>query len=190
MAGASTWQQPIAEKLAGGECLTTAALSQLTGLPQKSVNVACCRLVLRGWIVRRERGCYELTDEGRRALDAGEQLTSGKPGERDRDIPNRPTRQTDRDRMWTTMRVLKKFQIAELETMAGAKYDNARRYVWRLERAGYLARLRPEPGSAPTSNGLQRWLLIRNTGPATPIYRYKSGTIYDPNTGDIFGRAA
>ncbi|WP_026784241.1 hypothetical protein [Pleomorphomonas koreensis] len=183
MAEKSPRQMPVVEALKGGACLTTAALAELTGLEGRDIAKACCALVSRGWIVRRERGCFELSEAGRKADAAGEIITSGPTGPLTQAEPRRPRRQTVRDRMWTTMRTLNKVRIADLETLAGATRDNAQRYVGALEKTGFLARLRAEAGSAPTSNGVCRWLLVRNSGPAAPVYKARAGEIYDRNTG-------
>lgn len=186
MAGESTRQMPVVEALTGGACLTTAALAEVTRLEGRDVAKACSSLVSRGWIVRRERGCFELSESGRKAVTAGEIITSGPTRPLTQAEPRRPRRRTVRDKMWAAMRVLQKFRIADLQTMAGASRDNAQRYVGALERTGYLIRLRPEPGSAPTSNGYQRWLLVRNSGPAAPVYRANAGDIYDRNTSTAY----
>lgn len=186
MAGTSTRQMPVVDALTGGACLTTTALAELTNLENRDVAKACCGLVSRGWIVRRERGCFELSEAGRKAVAAGEIITSGPTRPLTQADPRRPLRRTIRDKMWAAMRVLQKFRISDLQTMAGASRDNAQRYVGALERTGYLIRLRPEPGSAPTSNGFQRWLLVRNSGPAAPVYRAKAGDIYDRNTSTAY----
>lgn len=186
MTGQATIQTPIVDALMGGACLTTAALVDMTGLERRRVADACCRLVTRGWIVRRQIGCFELSDQGRRAIAAGETITSGPTKPLTQAEPRRPRRRTVRDKMWSAMRVLLKVRIADLETMAGATRDNAQRYVGALEKAGYLVRLRPEPGSAPTSNGYCRWLLVRNSGPEAPVYRVRLADVYDRNTGQSY----
>ncbi|PKR90899.1 hypothetical protein CXZ10_06010 [Pleomorphomonas diazotrophica] len=176
-------QMPVVNALQGGACLTTAALAELTGLSDRDVAKACCSLVSRGWVVRRERGCFEMSAVGEKAIAAGGIITSGPTGPLTQAEPRRPRRQTVRDKMWTTMRTLKKFRIADLETLAGATRDNAQRYVGALERTEFLSRLRPEPGTAPTSNGFRRWLLVRNSGPDAPVYKAEAGEVYDRNTG-------
>lgn len=191
MAGEATHQTPVVGALLSGACLTTAALSELTGLPNHSVAQACCKLVSRGWIARRERGCFELSAEGRRAAEAGETITSGSHSPRTEASPRRPRRRTTRDKMWTAIRTMRKFNLSDLETMAGASRCDAQRYALMLMKAGYLSRLRSEPGLAPTSNGFSRYLLIRPSGPEAPVYRAKRKEIYDRNTGETFqiGRA-
>lgn len=184
MAGAATRQMPVADALMGGECLTTAALAEITGLEGRRVADACCRLVSRGWIVRRERGCFELSPEGRRAIANGETITSGPNGPLTQGEPRRPRRRTIRDKIWTAMLTLRKFRIADLEMMAGASHTNALKYALALEKAGYLTRLRSEPGSAETSNGFVRWLLVRPTGASAPVYRSDRGEVFDRNTSE------
>ena len=192
MTGTATRQNAVVDALSGGECLTTAALVQLSGLERRAVADACCKLVYRGWIVRRERGCFELSETGRKALEAGETLTSGPVRPLTQKAPRRLRKRTARDAIWSAIVTLKKFRIADLETFTEASHNNALRYVRALEQAGYLSRLRPEPGAAPTSNGFVRWLLIRHTGPAAPVYRVRRSQVYDRNTGEThsIGRAS
>lgn len=179
-------QMPIADALMDGACLTTQALAEVTGLDPRRVADACCRLVSRGWIVRRERGCFELSETGRKAIEAGETITGGPTGPLTQATPRRPRRRTVRDKMWCAMRTLMKVRISDLETMAGASRDNAQRYVGALEKTGYLTRLRTEPGTAPTSNGHCRWLLVRNSGPEAPVYRPRNADVYDRNTNEVY----
>lgn len=179
-------QTPVVEELLDGACLTTAALAELTGLTNHSVAQACSKLVSRGWIVRRERGCFELSERGRKAHEAGETVTSGSHSPRTEAKPRRPRRRTGRDKMWSAMRTLRKFALTDLETMSGASRCDAQRYTCVLALAGYLGRLRSEPGTAPTSNGFHRYLLIRPSGPDAPIYRAKLREVFDPNSGEVF----
>lgn len=182
----ATRQLPIVEVLAKGGCLTTLEIGEATGIERRRVADACCRLITRGWIARRERGCFELTTTGREALAAGETITSGPRGTLTQAEPRRPQRETGRDRIWRAIRISRKVSLADIETLTGVSHANAARMVWALERAGYLAPLRPEPGTAPTSNGFRRWLLIRDSGPAAPVYRSALGVVHDRNTGEDY----
>lgn len=183
MSTQASLQTPVLELLAGGSCLTTAQLTQGVGVDRRKVATACGKLVSRGWIVRRERGCFVLSAEGRRALDAGETITSGPNGPLSQDRPRRNRKQTDRDLIWRTIRIQQKFSVADLETVSGASRDNVSRYVWALEKAGYLIKLRREPGTSPTSNGFGRWTLINDPGGLPPIWRPRRREVYDPNSG-------
>lgn len=169
----------IARLLEPGPCLTVDEMVERTDYPRRSIADACARLVGRGWVDRLEQGCFTLSAAGRRALASGETITSGPIGPltvRAR----RPRRRTIRDKMWSAIRIAKKFDLARLEEIAGASRTNAQRFVLALARAGFLAELRREPGEAPSSNGFKRWLLVDDPGPATPTIK-ADGRIWDPN---------
>ncbi|MBB4302320.1 putative transcriptional regulator of viral defense system [Rhodobium orientis] len=174
----------IVETLKGGDCLTTAAMVEATGIERRAVATACGRLVTRGWINRRAVGCFELSEKGREAVEAGETITSGPAGPLTQKVPRTRRRRTIRDKMWKTITTLQLFRLGDLETMAGASNTNARKYVLALEKAGYLIRMRREPGTAPTSNGFARWRLIHNTGPEAPVHRIGRREVYDRNTDE------
>ena len=176
-------QMAIAGALSAGACLTTAELAAATGIERSRIADGCCRLITRGWIVRRERGCFQLSADGRSALDAGETITSGPRRALTQATPRRRRRQTVRDRIWSTIRVMRKFGLADVEMMTGGSRANVMRYVIALERAGYLTPLRKEPGVAPSSPGFCRWLLVRDTGPTAPVFRARSRDVFDANTG-------
>lgn len=187
MAGQGNRQMEIVRALEPGQCLTTAEMMERTGYSRRDVAKACVPLLERGWIDRLERGCFVLSDEGRRAREAGETITSGPRGPLTQ-LARRPKRRTARDKMWKAIRVSKKFDLARLEAMAGASPEGARKFVAALAKAGYLSALRREPGDAPTSNGFKRWLLIRDTGPETPLIK-ADGRVWDPNLNTFQGGA-
>jgi hypothetical protein len=169
----------IARLLETGPCLTVDEMVERTAYPRRSVVEACACLVRRGWVDRLERGCFTLSVEGRQALTRGDVVASGPIGPltvRAR----RPKRRTIRDKMWSAIRIAKKFDLARLEEIAGASRTNAQRFVLVLARAGFLTELRRQPGDAPSSNGFKRWLLVDDPGPATPTIK-ADGRIWDPN---------
>lgn len=187
MAANGTRQMDVVRLLEPGVCLTTAELASGAGYAGKEIADACSRLVRRGWIDREERGCFVLSDEGRRAFAAGETITSGPNGPIEPQA-RRPRRRTVRDKMWSTMRLTKKFDLARLEEMAGASNSGARAFATALARAGYLSELRRQPGEAPTSNGHKRWLLVDDTGPLTPVIK-SDGRVWDANHKTFRGAA-
>lgn len=80
-----------------------------------------------------------------------------------------------RERMWRTMRILRRFGIGELLQVAEiARRKAAERYLRDLTRAGYL---RVE--SARGCDG-SVYVLIRNTGPFAPRVG-RAGLMLDPN---------
>ena len=179
MPGEGSRQMEIARLLEPGPCLTVDEMVERTSYPRRSVVDACSCLVRRGWVDRLERGCFTLSSDGRHALASGETITSGPTGPltvRAR----RPKRRTARDRMWSAIRITRKFDFARLEEISGATASNVQRFVLALCRAGYLAELRRQPGEVPSSNGFKRWLLIEDPGPQTPTIK-ADGRIWDPN---------
>lgn len=92
--------------------------------------------------------------------------------------------------MWTAMRALDGFTIAELTMTASTddhavRYQTARDYVRRLINAGYLVGRSQRDPNLPHVYRLKPSM---NTGPKAPkILRTKF--IYDPNRGAIMGAA-
>lgn len=184
MPGEGTRQMEVARLLLPGPCLTTQQLADASGLSRREVAKATCALIYRGWLDRLERGCVTLSAEGRRALGAGETITSG-PFRPLTQQARRRRQRTGRDKMWAAMRTAsgQKFDFARLEQLAGATPAAARRFVAALARTGYLAELRRQPGEALTSNGFKRFLLVDDTGPATPILKREG--VWDANRSEL-----
>lgn len=180
----ATRQMALIEALSGGDCLTTAELTERLGMDRRQVADVCSALVSQALIVRRERGCFQLAPSGRDAWERGDVLTFGPRSALSQATPRRRRRETQRDRIWRAIRITRKFTLAELQTLSGASGDNVNRYVWALEKAGFLCPLRREPGAAPTSNGFKRWALIRDPGALPPVWQGRKRRVYDPNSGD------
>lgn len=175
-------QMALVSALADGVCLTITEIAERCGLERQAISAAACLLIERGWVQRRERGCYDLTADGQTAIAAGEEITCGPRGPMQ--AAKRPRKITTRDRAWHAMRLLKKFSIDDVIERAGGERHNVGRYILALEGAGYLVALRRQPGNAPSSNGFRRFFLARDTGPKTPLLRNKSREILDPNTNE------
>lgn len=175
---------------AGEDGLTLAALDAGADLERKSIRNAIEVLKGRGLIERVAPGQYRLTAAGRLAQQFGTPIKPGPEGQT-LSVARRYPRCL-RGKLWAAMRALGKFSLDDL-LLRAAKGDeadarnNALKYVNALERAGYLVRMRQrQPGTAPTSNGFVRWLLVRNTGPQAPIWQNAKGQIHDPNSGETF----
>ena len=179
MAGEGSRQMDIARLLEQGPCLTLDEMVGRSVHPRRAVAEACACLVRRGWVDRLEQGGFTLSPDGRRALASGETITSGPIGPLTARA-RRPKRRTIRDKMWSAIRIARKFDLGRLEEIAGASRANAQRFVLALARAGYLVELRRAPGEAPSSNGFKRWALIDDPGPATPTIK-ADGRVWDPN---------
>lgn len=90
------------------------------------------------------------------------------------------------DRVWQSMRILRRFDTADLVATAEAGRSGVEKYVRALGAAGFLrlieARVNGRPGSR------DQWALVRDTGPLAPIVRReKSRTVYDANTRATWG---
>lgn len=80
----------------------------------------------------------------------------------------KPAHNTARQKMWTTIRIKRRFDIRDLlMTVPGAKEDNARRLLLQLEREGHIAKL---PGHVKGRVGsFQGYRLVRDDGPRCPV---------------------
>lgn len=186
MAGSATRQMPIVEALSGGQCLTTTELKHCTQMTGSVVSDTCCKLVARGWIVRRERGCFELSKHGKQAVKNGETITSGPTRPLTQGYPKKRRKLTARCAIWRSIRILRKFTIGELEILTSASHDNTMQFVGYLLKSGVLIPLKREPGAALTSNGFRRWFLMHDLGPETPIWRPTTRELFDPNSNSVF----
>ena len=184
MAGARTTTK-ILNALAGAEgLLTTKAIADGTGIDRIQVSKSCTILRSRGLIAQEAVGRFRATPAGREFLAQGQAVQSGPIGPH----TGKPRPQGLRARAWAAMRAQGQFTVGglvEIAVKGGEAYphNNIRAYVRKLEAAGYVARLRRrQAGTAPTSNGYIRYLLLKNTGPKAPIWRPRKGALFDPNT--------
>lgn len=172
------------------DCRTTAQLAAATDLPCRSVVRFCDVLRRRGLAERVRPGCYRLTDAGFQFVNDGGCVRPG---------PCRPltgkrnaSMRSLRAKLWAALRALEKGTVNDLLELAQTGTEknatnNAQRYIAALRHAGYVRRLMQlEPGTAPTSNGFPRYLLVKNTGPKAPVVDNKKKIVRDQNTGKIF----
>jgi len=184
--------QKVLAALADKSPLAPAALGRASGVTGKSLENALYRLRKHAFVAI-ERGCYRITEPGRAFLETGKRFTSGPRGPQ----PGRRLhRGTLRERAWRAMRIKVKFSSAEIVSLAakGAESNpdsNVGKYLRALERAGYLMALaRREAGTAPTSNGFRRYVLVRNSGPQAPRWLPNHAAVYDPNTEQMHAFSA
>lgn len=200
----------VAALVQPGECIKIAAIkTELArcGMgerwPRASVANACQTLVRREFLVQhvytgalpaknggtpKKPGCYTLTSAGKAFLAEGKRIASGQPKSGTR---VRIKAGGLRLLAWRAMRILQKFSVNDLlkHCTAGGEADaagNLGKYVRALTRAGYLAELRREPGTALTSNGFKRWLMLCDSGPQAPVWNQTRQTVTDPNTGEVY----
>lgn len=174
-------------RLVGDACLTLDDLAEQSGHTRHQVSAAMAKLVARGLVARVERGCFEVTAEGRTALQLGRVIKSGPRGAHTG--RRSAVRDTLRQRAWNAMRMSRRFTIRDIAMVAtrsgeGDPVENVSRFVRDLQRAGYVQRVGTEEGTAPTSNGFARFALVRDTGHRVPVYSAKHRAIRDFNTGE------
>ena len=178
----------ILHHLADGSCKTISELVSCLALSHRQVSDGAAKLAARKYLIRMERGCYQLSDAGLAAATAGEVITSGPKGP-DTASVRKPVQNTYRERAWRSMRIRRAFSIGDVAADAAtgdqAGIDNARRYIRNLIAAGYVAELpRRQAGTRLTSPGSKQYRLLKDTGPRAPVYRPKRDAVHDYNTGE------
>lgn len=124
------------------------------------------------------RGAYSVTDEGRAWLASGREPVANE-GRRARTV----TRGI-RERAWWHLRAHQAATIKELLTTHASPDLKAPRvtlvkYLSALARAGVLTR------RVPVAGGEAVWSLKRDLGPHTPVWRERSGEIWDANADRV-----
>ncbi len=91
-------------------------------------------------------------------------------------------------RVWTSMRVMRRFTSADLQTTAEAGETAVQKFCRALLQAGYLVIAKPRVSGRPGSRDL--YVLVRDTGPLPPIRREDGSGVYDQNTGQVHARVS
>lgn len=96
---------------------------------------------------------------------------------------------TQREKVWTSMRVMRQFSIRDLVATAEASESTVRKYVRHLLQAGYI-RVTHRTNFRLLNDTTYR--LVRNTGPAAPRVRKRpvagEPVVWDPNTRELHTR--
>lgn len=95
---------------------------------------------------------------------------------------NAETRRTARDRIWQSMRILRRFSLPDLVATAEAGDTNCLKYTRGLSAAGIVRLVQPKDSGK--KGGHVQWALARDLGPKAPRLR-ADGTTFDPNTGAV-----
>jgi len=117
------------------------------------------------------------------AIQDTENVKRGRPAGATR--RNRSELPEGRRKIWAGIRLLRQFDFDELGEVTEVSYPHMRRYVRRLLGAGYL-RLVEEAKGAETVN---RYLLVRDSGPEPPIPRHNTQDVWDPNLDKEFAES-
>lgn len=83
-------------------------------------------------------------------------------------------------RVWQSMRVMRRFTTANLQATAEAGESAVRKYLAALRRAGFVRLVQARVSGRPGSRDV--WALVRDSGPAAPIRRADGSGVYCPNT--------
>ncbi len=95
----------------------------------------------------------------------------------------RPVTDT-RQKVWNSIRVLKRFTSAQIEATAEVGQRNLNTYIRALSRAGYLALVRPRQSGKSLGHAI--WRLSRDSGPQHPLPRRDGSGVYDPNQDTLY----
>lgn len=172
----------------GDRCEVIADIAEALGLTPIQVGKATGELIGRGYLARVERGCFQLTADGARAVAEGVEIRSGHRGSVD--TIRKPVRNTMRQRAWKAMQIHREFTVPDIAMVVArdnpeAAYNSLQCFLRQLVAAGYLMRsARKAPGTSITSNGFNLFRLIRDTGPRAPVFSQKRHAFHDFNTGE------
>ncbi|MBF0165414.1 MAG: hypothetical protein HQM01_13105 [Magnetococcales bacterium] len=186
-------QQDILTTMGDDEEWSIAALRQNLQRDSKSIARAVSRLFKRGLILRISAGVYALSNSGAQYLASGKEILSGSKNKKAKTVMSASS---FRQRFWNGLsNKTKPATLDELLQICSRPEDkapvsNAVRFLQALERTGFIQKMdRKERGAAPTSNGFDRWKLLRKTGLYAPIVREEKREVYDRNTGKTYPMA-
>lgn len=170
--------QSVLEAVAGGT-LNLTDIAVACGVDRRQAQLAALALKRRRLLSQAGlRGDYSVTDAGRAWLAAGRAPVANE-GRRPRTV----TRGI-RERAWWHLRAHQCATVKELlSTHASPDLKAPRvtlvKYFSALARAGILAR------RVPVAGGEAVWSLKRDLGPQTPVWRERSGEVWDANADRV-----
>lgn len=181
-------QQTIMDVFFDDSLMSIKEIVSATLLNRKQASSAASKLVDRGLLKRQKIGRYKLTEAGDAHKRSKKQI---KPGPIKQSPKQRSSKFSFQGRLWhaLTLHPDKKVTVEDLLEIAATDDDKnpedaAYRYLRALVGAGFVEKLlRKKRGDSPTSNGVNRYLLMRTESIRAPISRRPKKTVYDPNTG-------
>lgn len=188
MAGATS-AKPILAILAANPnvCVTLDELDAALPHDRKVLSPLLCRLITDKYVVRRERGCFQVTSAG---IAADRKGYRPGPQRESRAAVRKPRESTLQQRMWKTLRIMRRSSVPELVALSARGNErnaaaNIQAYLKTLEKFGYVQKLKKKaPGTAPSSTGFAIWLLLKDTGPTAPGWYWRKRELFDRNTGE------
>lgn len=154
-------------------CLNVGTLADLLDMPRGKVDAAVAFLAARQLVEHSTRGCYRLTDAGRKAVETG--VYKSKTGTSDHGTARQKAGATGiRARAWNALRICGALTIeAMLSRIDTGDTPNARRTV-----TSYLRGL---IDADIVAMNRRSYVLMRNLGPVAPTVGRRH--VYDPNAG-------
>jgi hypothetical protein len=180
MIAEQTWPggKVLAALPAEAGCMTLDELETATGFSRDRLSALINLMNSNGLVKVRRAGCYSRTPAGDKAIEKprksggprkGQQLAFGLT-----------------PRVWRALRILGKASLPELLEIADAQgrpAEHTRKYLAMLTRYGIVVISgRRSEGSAPTSNGFKRYILVRDLGPIAPVWSQRKQVLFDPNS--------
>lgn len=96
---------------------------------------------------------------------------SGKKGQ----LQIKARKDTARQRIWQSMRIMRRFTIADLMRTTGSKHDNTRKYVVSLAVHGYVRENTAAGYIRGVKGAFKVWSITLNPGPDHPLVCAKCG---------------
>lgn len=157
-------------------------LHLLTSAHPNAIQHRLDRWVRAGFVTRIEGTPkrYAMTDAAPRTYTPPRVAIDGRVADRPR---------TNRDRLWSAMRVLRTFDLPTLEIAAGATRRSAEDFVNCLQRSGHVRLTRR---GYPAAGTWSTYALVRNSGPRAPSIVHRATAagrlreVIDRNTGVRF----
>jgi len=169
-----------------------AALAERLQLTWRQVCAATARLLARGLVERSDIARYRLTADGRALLVALRRGRSGTAGDTSRrDLALRPLPDTLKQRAWTAMRLVQRFTVPEILTLAARPderdaRDNLACYLKHLLTAGYVTVLPVRArGAGPQSKILRVYVLLRRDSEIAPANVRRHRALREGDSGKL-----
>jgi hypothetical protein len=168
-----------------------AALAERLHLTWRRVCAATARLLSRGLVERSDVARYRLTADGRALLVVLRRSQSGTAGDTGQQDLLRPLPDTLKQRAWTAMRLVQRFTVPEILTLAARPderdaWDNLTGYLKHLLAAGYVAVLPARTrGTGSQSKTVRVYVLLRRDSEIAPTYVRRHRALREGDSGKL-----
>lgn len=100
--------------------------------------------------------------------------------------PTAISKNSGRQRMWQSMRILKDFDANQIAVTADVSIASVSSYISQLKKSSFIIVVKAAPKTGPLIDRIGEtsiFRLLRNTGPIRPIP--KANGVFDENTGEL-----